>query len=309
MRRKLLAQEVLHADETVVQVLNEPGKEPTTDSYMWLYRTSGDTERHIILFEYQPSRSSIHPKLFLAGFKGFLHADGYAGYNALPAEITRVGCWVHMRRKFTDALKAIPEAQRTESLAQEAVRKIGYLFHLEGQWENLDPESRYNLRLEKSKPFAEKLFAWLEKQRVLPKCALGRAVNYALDQRRWLMNVYLDGRTELSNNRIENSVRPFAVGRRNWLFCNTVNGAEASAVTYSIIESAKSNGLKPFEYLEFLFETMPNVTFIEIDSLLPWGEAVPENCRMPRKEVDRDAEAKRNDVHDNICERVFDRGA
>jgi uncharacterized Fe-S cluster protein YjdI len=149
--------------------------------------------------------------------------------------------------------------------------------------------------LEESKHLAEAFFAWLGTLRVLPKSAMGRAVAYALDQRPWLMNVYLDGRCELSNNRIENSVRPFALGRKNWLFCNTVNGAKASAIVYSIIETAKANGLKPFEYLEFLFETIPNVTTGALDSLLPWGDAVPERCRMPvKKEGAQNAESERN---------------
>ena len=284
MHGQLLEHDVLHADETVVQVLHEPGKKPTTDSYMWLYRTSGDTDRHIILFEYQPSRAHDHPNRFLAGFQGLLHADGYQGYNLLPAGITRIGCWVHLRRGFTDALKAIPENQRPASIAQEAIKKIGYLFHLEDIWETLDPKERYELRLEKSKPLAEDFFDWLSKLMFLPKSAIGKAINYGLEQRKWLMNIYLDGRAEISNNRIENSVRPFAVGRRNWLFCNTVNGANASAVVYSIIESAKANLLKPFEYLEFLFESVPNATTGALDSFLPWNDSIPEHCRMPKKE-------------------------
>jgi len=309
MRRLLLAHEILHADESVIQVLREPGKSATSDSYMWLYRTSGDVKRHIIIFEYQPSRSGIHPKEFLKGFKGKLHVDGYAGYNGLPPDIVRVACWVHCRRYFTDALKAVPEDQRLGSVAHEAIEKIGYLFHLEGLWENLDPEERLKRRLEQSRPLAEEFFAWLEKLMVLPKSAIGKAVGYALGQRQWLMNVYLDGRTELSNNRIENSVRPMAVGRRNWLFCNTVKGAEASAVVYSMIETATANGLKPFEYLEFLFETMPNSTTSAIDSLLPWGDAVPERCRMPIKGDNSNAEKKRTEVHDGLCPRVLGRGA
>ena len=144
---------------------------------------------------------------------------------------------------------------------------------------------------------------------VLPKSALGRAVNYGLEQQKWLMNVYVDGRAELSNNRIENSVRPFAVGRRNWLFCNTANGARASATVYSVIESAKANLLRPFEYLEFLLESMPNVSYSAIDSLLPWGNAVPEHCRMPAKEETRNAKEKRDDIHDGVCSGVLGRGA
>jgi transposase len=291
LRTILLTCSILHADETVVQVLNEPGKTPQSNSYMWLYRTSGDVERHIILYEYQPSRSHIHPKNFLRNFKGLLHADGYKGYHILPPEITVVGCWIHLRRKFADALKAMPVEMRSTSIAQEAILKIGYLFHLEDQWQSLTSEKRYEQRLLESKPLAEEFFKWLENLAVLPKSAIGRAVNYGLEQRQWLMNVYIDGRTELSNNRIENTVRPFAVGRKNWLFCDTVDGANASAMVYSIIETAKANGLKPFEYLEFLFETMPNATMNQLDSFLPWGEAVPDRCRMPvKKDGDQHSE-------------------
>jgi len=280
LRELLLTNEVLHADESTLQVLHEPGRAAVTKSFMWLYRSSGFTERHIIYFEYQQTRSHIHPKAFLEGFKGYLHADGYPAYHKLTG-MTIVGCWVHCRRKFIDALKTIPKAERESSVAQEAVQRIGALFHMEDKWAGLAADKRYLLRLEKSKPKAEAFFNWLELQSILPKTATGRAIHYALSQREWLMNVYLDGRTELSNNRIENSVRPYALGRRNWLFCNTVNGANASAIVYTIIETAIANNLKPFEYLEFLLETAPAATPKTIDTLLPWGEAVPVKCRMP----------------------------
>lgn len=310
MRIELLKHNVLHGDESVLQVLKEPGKAPTTNSYMWLYRTSGNTMRHVILFEYQPSRSSVHPKQFLKGFKGLLHADGYAGYHTLPPEITVIGCWTHLRRKFSNALKAVPEEQRPNSIAHEALLKIGYLFHLETTWKNLIPEERHRRRLQESKPLAEQFFEWLEKLKILPKSIPGRAIHYALEQRPWLMNVYINGQTELSNNRIENSVRPFAVGRKNWLFCDTVNGANASAVVYSVIETAIANGLKPFEYLEFLFETIPNTTTGALDSLLPWGDALPERCRMPvNGGGNQHAEKKRGKVHDSVCTGLLGRGA
>jgi transposase len=222
LREILLKNEVLHSDETKIQVLNEPGRAATTNSFMWLYRTSGDTDRHIVLFEYQPTRSSIHPKQFLESFKGLLHTDGYAGYHTLP-DVTVIGCWVHMRRRFVDALKVIPENERNSSTVQEAIKRIGYLFHLEDQWEELMPEQRYHHRIEESKPLAEKFFEWLATLMVLPKSAMGKAVGYALEQRQWLMNVYIDGRTEISNNRAENAVRPFTLGRNyvlNKIMCS-----------------------------------------------------------------------------------------
>ncbi len=281
MKELLRLSEVLHADETVCQVLREPGKKANTNSYMWLYRTSGAALMQIVLYEYQPTRSSAHPKRFLNGWKGYLHADGYSGYHNLPPDIIVIGCWTHLRRKFTDALKSLPEESKDKGAAYEAIKRIGALFHKEDQWKDLEPDKRQELRLKESKPLAEALFAWLESLNVLPQFPLGKAVNYALNQRRWLMNFYLDGRMELSNNRAENSIRPFAVGRKNWLFANTQKGVRASAVVYSIIETAKANGLKPFEYLQFLFETMPSTITSELDSLLPWGEAVPAACRLP----------------------------
>jgi len=210
-----------------------------------------------------------------------------------------------MRRKFTDSLKAIPADQRPTSLAQEAIKKIGYLFHLESLWKDLDPKERYERRLIESKPLAEAFFIWIKTLGVLPQSATGKAIHYALEQQPWLMNVYLDGRTELSNNRIENSVRPLALGRKNFLFCNTVNGANASAIVYSLIETAKANGLKPFAYLEFLFEILPNCRTGILDELLPWGKLVPEYCRMPVSEDGvRYAEKEWTEIHDGVRSRV-----
>jgi len=136
MRDTLVKSHVLHADESGLQVLREPGKPASSNSYMWLYRTSGDTEKHIILFDYQPSRAGIHPKKFLSGFKGLLHVDAYGGYNGLPQDIIRVGCWVHCRRYFTDALKLLPEKDRNGSLEDDAIKKIAFMFHLEDKWED-----------------------------------------------------------------------------------------------------------------------------------------------------------------------------
>ena len=281
LRLQLLNHEVLHADETVCQVLKEPGKKANTNSYMWLYRTSGDTPRPIVLYEYQPTRSSSHPKRFLDEWKGYLNADGYSGYHNLPSTITVVGCWVHMRRKFEEALKSLPEAERKSSSAREAICRIAKLFHLEDLWQNLPTDERQKLRLAQSKPLADEFLSWLNSLKgILPKMAMGRAIKYANDQRRWLDNFWLDGRLELSNNRAENSIRPFVLGRKNWLFCNSQKGAKASSVVYSIIETAKANGLKPFEYLNFLLETLPNTTSGQIDNFLPWGLAVPPTCKL-----------------------------
>jgi len=280
LREHLLTHEVLHADETVCQVLKEPGKKANTNSYMWLYRTSGDTVTPTVLFEYQPTRSSSHPKRFLDGWHGYLHADGYSGYHNLPPNITVVGCLVHLRRKFEAALKILPENERSDSREQEAIHRIGKLFHLEDLWQNNSPFERQKLRLEQAKLLYDDFFIWLNSlRRIVPKSAMGKAISYANDQKKWVDNFFLDGRLELSNNRAENAIRPFVMGRKNWLFCNSQHGARASSVIYSIIETAKANGLKPFDYLNFLFETLPNTTSSHLDRLLPWSAYLPDICK------------------------------
>jgi transposase len=281
LRAELLKNEVLHADETTLQVLREPRKKARSESYMWLYRTSGGAPNHIALYDYQPTRSSAHPKRFLEGWTGYLHTDGYSGYHAL-SNLTVVGCWAHARRKFDEALTALKPEDRPNSNAQKGLDFCNRLFALEKIFENLSPNERQQAREKQSRPIAEAFFAWAKGLNVLPKSALGKAIEYAAKQEKWLMNFFLDGRLELSNNRAERSIKPFVMGRKNWLFCNTQKGARASAVVYSVIETAKENGLKPFDYLKFIFETMPNITTSQIDALLPWGETLPACCKTAR---------------------------
>jgi len=284
LQKELLTNEILHADETTVQVLREPGRKARSESYMWLYRTSGgspadgDTQKPVALYDYQETRSSSHPKRFLNGWNGYLHTDGYAGYHALP-DITAIGCWAHMRRKFDEALKGISDKERETSKAQIGLDYCNRLFKLERDFEKLTQEERYERRAAVSRPLADEFFAWARSLNVLPKSLLGKAVYYASEQQKYLMNVYLDGRLELSNNRAERSIKPFVMGRKNWLFCNTPKGARASSVIYSVIETAKENGLKPFDYLKFLFESVPNSTTSQLDSFLPWSDSIPDYCK------------------------------
>jgi len=275
----LNAEEVAHADETTLQVLREPGKAAQSKSYMWLYRTSGDSKRQIVLYDYQPSRSGKHPAAFLKDFKGYLHTDGYEAYHSsLPDCITVIGCWSHCRRKFDEALKIIPEKSRSGTETLRGKQYCDRLFALEREYASLptddNSKARYEARIKHSKPLMDEFFAWIEDSGILPKTPLGKAVKYAHDQRQWLERVLLDGRLELSNNRAERSIKPFVIGRKNWLFCNTPGGATASAILYSIIETAKENGLNPFDYLTTVFRQAPNLaagnTF---DSLLPWNLA------------------------------------
>jgi hypothetical protein len=177
--------------------------------------------------------------------------------------------------------KTIPEEKRKGSDAEVGLQYINALFKLEREYakQKLTPDQCYDARLEKSKPIADAFFAWAENLGALPKSQLGKAVGYVLNQRKYLENVFLDGNLELSNNRGERSVKPFVMGRKAWLFSNTPDGAEASSVMYSIIETAKENGLHPFQYVKFLLEVLPNATSESIDCFLPWSDSLPDYCR------------------------------
>jgi transposase len=282
MYHRLMVQDLLHADETTLQVLREPGRSATATSYLWLYR-SGQGTSPIALFDYQQTRASKHPKAFLSPFKGYLHVDGYAGYNGLP-NVKLVGCWAHARRKFDEALKALPEQERTkEVLAKQGLQFCNQLFAIEKEIKPLSFEERYQVRLKKSRPILDAFSVWLRQQtpKVLPKSALGKAIKYCRNQWEKLEAFLEDGRLEIDNNRSERSMKPFVIGRKNWLFANTPKGAKASAVTYSIVETAKENGLNPYQYLMFLFEELPSIDLTDekaIDRLLPWSDALPEHC-------------------------------
>lgn len=214
LKEYLLKESTLHADETVVQVLQESGREAKTKSYEWLYRTGLHARHKIALYEYQKTRSQEHPKAFLKDYKGLLHTDGYQVYHSLPEEITVVGCWAHVRRKFEQIVKNMSKGKRKDSAAQTALDYIGALFALEKQFADLTPEMRMTTRLEKSKPVSDAFFAWAADLSVLPKSPLGDAVGYALSQKKYLENIYLDGRAELTNNRAERSIKPFVMGRK-----------------------------------------------------------------------------------------------
>lgn len=288
MHEHLIEHDILHADETTLQVLRESERSPESQSYMWLYRTGRDGPP-IVLYDYQTTRASKHPEKFLSGFKGYLQTDGYGGYGKL-AGLTIVGCWAHARRYFADALKALPADQKDKPVAA----KIGLdycnkLFAIERQLRDVSDQERYAKRLELSKPLLEEFHVWLKRmrQQTLPKSAFGKAITYCLNQWDNLSTYLLDGRLEIDNNRAERSVKPFVIGRKNWLFSNTPKGARSSAIIYSIIETARENNLKPYNYLVYLFEQLPNVNTNDaavIDGLLPWSTTLPEHCRMPSKD-------------------------
>ncbi len=286
MRKELLKQDILHADETTTQVLKEPGRKPTSTSYMWLYRTK-QTDRSVVLFEYQQTRQAKHPKNFLSGFKGYLHVDGYSSYHSLPIDITIVGCWSHSRRRFEEALKVIPEKDRAGTKSQEGLDFCNKLFAVEREIKNLANDEKLQARKDKIQPILDEFHKWLIKtqQETLPKTKIGEAISYTLAQWQYLQNYMLDARLEISNNLAERSLRTFVIGRKNSLFSDTPNGAFASAVIYSLVETAKENNLKPYEYIKYILTKMPNMDLKEnpnaLEDLLPWSALIPEEFKMP----------------------------
>lgn len=284
LHRRLLEHEVLHADETVLQVLREPGKTAQSKSYMWLYRTGGDAATPIVLMDYQQSRKAEHPKDFLGGWSGYLHADGYAGYHKLPGGITVVGCWAHARRKFDEALKALSKKDQSGSGALTGKRYCDRLFAIERELADLPHEERFLKRQEQAKPVLGEFLAWLQKQvGHLSKNTFGKAVRYTLEQWQYLERYLLDGRLEISNNRAERSIKPFVIDRKNFLFVNTPRGAQVSATIFSLVETAKENGLNPYGYLSFLLHTLPNANG-EVEICLPGSEQIPQSCYSLRAE-------------------------
>lgn len=291
MHQEILNKDIAHADETTLEVLCEPGREATTPSFMWLYCT-GREDTPIVLYEYTQGRSGDYAKKFLKGFTGYLHTDGYAGYHKLlknaeggDSGVFLVGCWSHARRRYDEALKALDKKEQGKAAnILKGLEFCNKLFQIEDETKDLSPVERTIYRNRKAKPLLAEYFAWCEEMapKVLPKSKLGDAVNYSLNQRKYLENYLLDGRLELSNNRAERSIKPFVIGRKNWLFSNAPKGATASAVIYSIVETAKENNLNPFPYLQYLFEQLPNIDLKNPEVLkkyFPWSEELPKECR------------------------------
>lgn len=262
---------VIQMDETSVQVLNEEGRAAETKSFMWVMR-GGDVQKKLTIFNYSPTRNSGVPLALLKGFSGFLQTDGYEGYSKAVSEygLTHVGCLAHIRRKFFDALKS----DKKSKTAAHALKFITRIYTIEKQLrgENLPSDEFVKKRKEGVVPILEEFKTWLDEKQVYitPASDSGKAVNYALGQWNNFIN-YLDS-AELTpdNNIIENAIRPFVIGRKNWLFSNTPRGAKSSAVLYSIVESAKDNNLNVYNYLRFLFTKLPYAeSSDDINKLLP----------------------------------------
>lgn len=303
LHKYLLQREVLHADETVCQVLHEKGKAAVSKSYMWIYLSGNDGLAPIILYEYQPGRQGGYARDFLEGFCGLLECDGYTGYNSVE-NVTLVCCLAHCRRYFFEAIPAarrrkmklldinseeeIPEdaADPEKAIEKDKIpAEIGLcycnqLFHTERKLKEMPAEEKKAERLKQEVPIWERFFAWLETLKPLKGSRLEKAVNYAVNHRELLCNYLLDGRCEISNNRAERCAKSYGTGRKNFLFHDTVNGAKSSAVIYSLVETAKANKLNVFQYLYTLLLYMPDYKdkAAGVEAMMPWSDFIKERC-------------------------------
>ena len=274
--RKLLERGFAMADETPLQVLHEPERRAQTKSYMWLFRSGEDGGIPIILYKYSETRAGDNAVDFLHGFKGYLMCDGYSGYNKVP-DAKRTACWAHIRRYLADA---IPKGKALDYTlpSVQGMLYINQLFHLEdvirSKYSSFDAIKK--ARLEKEKPVVEGFLSWLDQQNPTRGSRMDKAVTYIQNCRSYLSTYLEDGRCSFSNNLSENAIRPFTVGRKNWLFCDTPNGAQASAVVYTMVEMAKANGVNVYHYLTYLLEKVPNdrMSDDELELLAPWNETV-----------------------------------
>jgi transposase len=277
LKVELLKKEILHADETTVQVLNEPDKKASTKSYMWLYRSGKDDKHPIVLFEYKPSRGGKNAAEYLKGFHGYLHTDGYAGYEKVE-DIIRCGCWAHLRRYFVEAMPVGSNKDKSISNGEIGRDYCNKLFEIEDQLGELSYEDRKSERLRLEKPVLEAFWCWLQTLNPLKGSRLGKAVTYAQNQKPYMENYLLDGRCSISNNLAENSIRPFTTGRKNWMFSSSMQGATASAAVYSIVETAKANNLDVYNYLQHLLLYMPDIDYKnypeDLENLMPWSKEI-----------------------------------
>ena len=288
MHKKLYDYHVLQADETPVRVTKENRTEGSKH-YMWVYRTGKMyQDKPIVLYDYQPTRNTSHPRKFLKDFRGICVTDGYQVYHTLEEErddLTVAGCWAHARRRFDEAVKALPKAKRNESLAYLALKQIQAIYREEKKLADESAEKRLQHRQLIIKPMVDAYFAWV-KENVHKVPAKGKTHNgfsYSINQEKYLRVFLEDGEVPIDNNAAEQSIRGFCIGKKNWMMIDTIAGAESSAILYSIAETAKANNLKPYDYFEYLLSEIPNhmddkdLSFLE--NLLPWSEQLPAQCR------------------------------
>jgi len=277
-KKEILSGPLINMDETTFQVMKEAGRKNTTKSYMWVFR-GGPPDKPLVYFKYNPTRQGNVAGNFLSGYKGYVQTDGYQGYNFIEGipDITLVGCWAHARRKFFDAAKVSGKSKkRKNSNAEKALAYIRRIYTIEKELreKSLSPDEIVQQRTLRTIPILNEFKSWLDKKciTVPPKGLLGKAISYTLGQWRKLYRFMEQGFITPDNNLVENAIRPYVVGRKNWLFAGKPEGAEASALFYSLIETAKLNQLEPYHYLKFVFSRIP---FIETDQ--EWEQLLPSN--------------------------------
>lgn len=286
LHEELYSYHVIQADETPVLV-NHDGRKAGSKSWMWVYR-SGHLyrDRQIVLYEYQQTRNASHPREFLKGYDGICVTDGYQVYHTLEKELeelTIAGCWVHCRRRFDEALKLIPKPSQKESNAFLLMKQIQAIYREEGKLNDLSSNERLKQRQAVIKPLVDAFFVYLKTINVSKKDKFGDAVGYALNQEKYLRVFLTDGDVPIDNNASERAIRGFCIGKKNWQMIDTIHGAKSSAIIYSIVETAKANNLKPFDYVQHLLEEIPkhmndkDCSFLE--DLLPWSEKLPVGIR------------------------------
>ena len=293
LHEKMYGYHVLQADETPVLV-NKDGRPAGSKSYMWVYRTGRIyADRQIVLYEYQRTRNASHPREFLKNFSGICVTDGYQVYHTLEDEredLKIAGCWSHARRRFDEAVKALPKAKQKDSRAYLALTMIQAIYREEKQLKELPAQERHNRRQLSIRPLVEAYFTWVRENlpRVPQKSKTWEGFNYTLNQEKYLKVFLDDGEVPMDNNAAEQSIRGFCIGKKNWVMIDTVVGAKSSAIIYSIAETAKANNLKPYDYFEYLLTEIPkhldDTDRGFLDDLLPWSPNLPANCRKPGKD-------------------------
>ncbi len=287
---------VLQADETPVRV-SKDGRPANSKSYMWVCRTGkgyGDTP--IILYEYQKPRKADHPRKFLKGFTGTVVCDGYSTYRKLDREsetIIFAECWTHARRYFADALKVLPKKDHQvakDTVAYEAIKRIGAIYHLDNQLADLKPDDRKKQRQINLKPLVEAFFAWAKEIQISGRLTKGKTlegINHCINQEEALKVFLDDGEAPLDNNATEGALRSFCLHKHTWKLIDSIDSAQSSAIIYSITETAKANHLNPFRYLEYILTVMKDhqedTDYRFLEELLPWSEQLPEICRNKTK--------------------------
>ena len=300
LKQELLKLHVTQADETPTQVLNDD-RSPGSQSYMWIHR-SGEfyKESPIVIYEYQKGRDHRLPLEFYRDYKGILVTDGLSQYHLVDKklpDVTNANCWAHARRDYADAVKAADKkdpAVVKRSVAYQALSRIALTYKLEEALKDLTPQERLQERQTSIKPLVEEYFAWVKQQlkenAVPPKSKTAEGLRYSVNQEEYLKVFLTDGEIPIDNSASERAIRTFCIGKKNWLFHDSVKGAEASAIIYSISETAKLNDLRPYFYFRHLLTELPkycdnegNIDPAALDDLLPWSEKLPDECRKPRR--------------------------